>query len=94
MQRGSLKYRSLKAVVAVVLWALMAGVLWLGVLPIKLAAKEWGVAGAWAVLPVVLLAAWWIDKWLDRVNARRAERLGLDPQRSGLSSAPVAPARR
>jgi hypothetical protein len=85
MQRGSFKYRSLKAVIAVALWLLMAGILWVGVLPIKLAAKEWGVAGAWAVLPVIVLIAWWVDKWLDRVNARRAERLGLnDPQRPDI----------
>jgi uncharacterized membrane protein len=84
MQRGSFKYRSLKAVVAIVVWLLMAGILWLGVLPIRLAAKEWGVAGAWAVLPVIVLIAWWADKWLDAHNARRAERLGLDPQRPDI----------
>jgi O-antigen/teichoic acid export membrane protein len=79
MQRGSFGYTILKAAVAIAFWFIVAGILWLLVWPLRRSIEGWGLWAGAACGAVLLTIGWFVDKWLDRVNARREARFGDIP---------------
>ena len=76
----SIRAVAIKALAWIVFFSLMAGALWLVARPVYWAFDQWGVLGAWAVVPFIAAAAWFADKWLDKVSDKRRRQTALELQ--------------